>query len=227
MKPLIETVSLTKKFKMGHETIFAVNNVAISVETGEFAAIVGPSGAGKSTLLDLIGGLDQPSSGEVIVDGESLQKKDSEELSLYRRNTVAMIFQSFNLISSMNALENVELPLVFSEVGINERKQRAAEVLSSVGLENRMRHRPNELSGGEQQRVAIARAIVNQPKIVLADEPTGNLDSKTSLEIIELLHELNQKMSQTIISVTHDENIIKNFATTVHFMLDGKIIDKK
>jgi len=226
MNPIIETIKLTKKYKMGEETIFAVNNVDLSVAPGEFIAIVGPSGAGKSTLLNLIAGLDQPSSGEVIVDGESLQKKNPDEFSMHRRNMVGMIFQSFNLITSMNALENVELPLVFSGIGINERKERANEVLLSVGLEKRLLHKPTELSGGEQQRVAIARAIVNQPRILLADEPTGNLDSETSLEIIKLLYELNQKMSKTIITVTHDEKIITSFATRVNFMLDGKIIDK-
>jgi len=227
MHPTIETIKLTKKYIMGEETIFAVNDVNLSVEPGEFIAIIGPSGAGKSTLLDLIAGLDQPSSGEVIVDGESLQKKNPDELSMHRRNTVGMIFQSFNLVPSMNALENVELPLVFSGVRVNERKKMATEVLSSVGLEKRMPHKPTELSGGEQQRVAIARAIVNQPRILLADEPTGNLDSETSLEIIKLLYELNQKMSKTIITVTHDEKIIKDFATRVSFMLDGQITDKR
>lgn len=226
MNPIIETIKLTQKYKMGDEVIFAVNDVNLNVEPGEFIAIIGPSGAGKSTLLDLIAGLAQPSSGEVIVNGESLQKKNPDELSIHRRSTVGMIFQSFNLISSMNALENVELPLIFSGIGVNERKTKAKEVLSTVGLEKRILHKPAELSGGEQQRVAIARAIVNQPKILLADEPTGNLDSETSLEIIKVLYELNQEMNKTIITVTHDEKIIKSFATRVSFMLDGKIIDK-
>lgn len=227
MSPIIETIKLTKKYKMGNEVIFAVNAIDLSVEPGEFMAIIGPSGAGKSTLLDLIAGLTQASSGEVIVDGESLQKKNPDELSIHRRSTVGMIFQSFNLIPTMNALENVILPMVFSGIGVNERKERAAEILSSVGLEKRMLHKPTELSGGEQQRVAIARAIVNQPKILLADEPTGNLDSETSLEIIKVLYELNQKMNKTIITVTHDEKIIKGHATRVSFMLDGRLVDKR
>jgi len=227
MNSIIETIKLTKEYRMGEKVIFAVDNVNLSVKSGEFVAVVGPSGAGKTTLLNLIAGLDQPTSGEVIVDGESLQKKDPDELSMYRRNMVGMIFQSFNLIPSMNALENVELPLIFSGVEIDERKERAAEALLSVGLEKRILHKPAELSGGEQQRVAIARAIVNQPKILLADEPTGNLDSETSLEIIKLLYELNQKMCKTIIGVTHDEKIIKSFATRVSFMLDGKLTDKR
>jgi putative ABC transport system ATP-binding protein len=185
--------------------------------------VTGASGSGKSTLLNLLGGLDTPSSGTIEIEGRRISEMSREELAVYRRSGVGMIFQSFNLIPGFSALENVALPLVFAGVAKKERRERAREELARVGLEARAAHRPSELSGGEQQRVAIARALVNRPRLILADEPTGNLDSRTSREIVSLLAELNRRQGLTVIMVTHEESLAREFAGRGVRLHDGRV----
>jgi putative ABC transport system ATP-binding protein len=214
---------LTKVYATAKVGVVALQDVSLSFEEGAFAAITGASGSGKSTLLNLIGGLDTPTSGTIEVRGKKISEMSREELALYRRSQVGMIFQSFNLISGFNALENVTLPLIFSGIAKGERRKRAGEVLTQVGLEGRTAHRPSELSGGEQQRVAIARALVNRPRILLADEPTGNLDSRTSREIVTVLAELNRDHGLTVIMVTHEESLAREFASRSVRLSDGRV----
>jgi len=209
---------------MGESVIRAVNEVSLVVPTGEFLALLGSSGSGKSTLLNLIAGLDRPSSGSVIAEGQDLSKMSSLELARYRRQTVGMVFQSFNLLPRMTLEENVELPLRLAEVDRSERAARVREALERVGLERRIGHRPSELSGGEQQRTAIARALVNRPKILLADEPTGNLDSATGESILALLREIQKNPGMTIIMVTHERALAERFADRLAVMGDGKLL---
>ena len=208
---------------MGKVRVVALQEVSLSIPRGTFLGITGPSGSGKSTFLNLIGGLDTPTSGTIIARGKVVSRMSKEDLALYRRIDVGMIFQSFNLISSLTAVENVALPLLFSGVSKKERKQIASEILNKVGLGPRKDHRPLELSGGEQQRVAIARALVNQPDILLTDEPTGNLDSRTSEEIVQMLADLNKNRSITVILVSHEEGLIKKYSDTVIHLKDGKL----
>lgn len=215
---------LTRHYRMGTSTIRALDGVDLEIEAGEFVALLGSSGSGKSTLLNLIAGLDRPTSGSVIVQGRELGKMNSEELARYRRETVGIVFQSFNLIPSMTVLENVELPMRFAEVERGLRNQRAVEAVERVGLRARLEHRPVELSGGEQQRVALARALVNRPSILVADEPTGNLDSKTGTEILTLVQELNRVLNMTVIMVTHERALAERFAQRIISMADGKLI---
>jgi putative ABC transport system ATP-binding protein len=214
---------LNKVYATAKIRVVALQEVSLSFEEGAFAAITGASGSGKSTLLNLIGGLDTPTSGTIEVQGKKISEMSREELALYRRSQVGMIFQSFNLIPGFSALENVALPLVFSGIAKRERRRRAEEVLAQVGLEARTAHRPSELSGGEQQRVAIARALVNRPRVLLADEPTGNLDSRTSREIVSLLTELNRDHGLTIIMVTHEESLAREFAGRSVRLSDGRV----
>jgi putative ABC transport system ATP-binding protein len=223
MAALLETQNLTKHYRMGDTVVRALDGVSISVSEGEFLALLGTSGSGKSTLLNLIAGLDRPTSGTLTIDGKDLATMTSEELSRHRRSNVGIIFQSFNLVSSMSALENVMLSMMFAEVAKVEREQRASKLLESMGLGGRQRHKPKELSGGEQQRVAISRALSNQPRILLADEPTGNLDSRTSREIMELLKALNERDGKTIILVTHDSNLAAKYARRTITLMDGAI----
>ncbi len=213
-----------RHYKMGASTIKAVDGVDLDVPTGEFLALLGSSGSGKSTLLNLIAGLDRPTSGEVVVQGRDLARLTPEELARYRRETVGIVFQAFNLIPTMTVLENVELPMRFAEVERGLRDQRAKEAVERVGLGGRLMHRPAELSGGEQQRVALARALVNRPSILVADEPTGNLDSKTGEEILTLIRELNTSLKMTIIMVTHESNLAERFARRIISMSDGRIM---
>src|SRR5215469_1085258 len=187
----IRTVSLVRHYKLGRSVIPAVDGVSLAARRGEFIALLGASGSGKSTLLNLMAGLDRPDSGSIAVEGQDLASLSSEELARYRRHTVGMVFQSFNLVPNMTLYENVELPLLFAEAPRSERKDRVIQALSQVGLSGRMEHRPSEMSGGEQQRAALARALVNQPRVLLADEPTGNLDSRTGTEIMDLIAGLN------------------------------------
>lgn len=216
--------SLTRHYTMGVSTIAAVDGVDLDIATGEFVALLGSSGSGKSTLLNLIAGLDRPTSGSVVVQGRDLAQMDSEQLARYRRETVGIVFQAFNLIPSMTVLENVELPMRFAEVERGLREQRAKEAVERVRLGARLMHRPVELSGGEQQRVALARALVNRPSILVADEPTGNLDSKTGEEILTLIRELNQSLDMTVIMVTHERHLAERFAQRIISMADGKLV---
>jgi len=214
---------LSKVYATAKVKVVALQDVSLGFEEGVFAAVTGASGSGKSTLLNLIGGLDTPTSGTIEVRGKKISEMNREELALYRRSQVGMIFQSFNLIPGFSALENVALPLVFSGMAKRERGRQAGEVLAQVGLGARTAHRPSELSGGEQQRVAIARALVNRPRVLLADEPTGNLDSRTSREIVTLLAELNRDQGLTIIMVTHEESLVREFAGCSVRLSDGRV----
>ena len=221
---LVETEGLKKHYRMGDTVVRALDGVSLSVKEGEFVALLGTSGSGKSTLLNLIAGLDRPTEGSLRVFDRDLAQMSSMELSLHRRRSVGIIFQSFNLVSTMSAAENVALAMMFAEVPRGEREARAAALLEAVGLAGRQRHRPKELSGGEQQRVAIARALSNTPHVLLADEPTGNLDSRTSREIMELLKTLNERDGKTVIMVTHDPSLADRYAHRTLTMLDGQII---
>jgi putative ABC transport system ATP-binding protein len=209
---------------MGQSSVRAVDEVSLSVAAGEFLVLLGSSGSGKSTLLNLIAGLDRPTSGAIHAYGQNLASLSSLELAHYRRNAIGMIFQSFNLLPRMTLEENVELPLRLAEVDHAERPARVREALERVRLTHRVGHRPTELSGGEQQRVAIARALVNRPKILLADEPTGNLDSATGEAILSLLRELQSAMGMTIIMVTHERPLAEHFADRLATMGDGKLV---
>jgi len=210
---------------MGTTSVKALDGVSISVNEGEFVAIQGTSGSGKSTLLNMIGGLDHPTSGEVLFDSKPLGPFTKKEMARYRRFSVGMIFQNFNLIPTMTAAENVRLALAFGGLRGPQRRRRAAELLERVGLADRLEHRPSELSGGEQQRVAIARALANNPKVLLADEPTGNLDSTRAHELLALLHKMVETDSLTILMVTHDRELATNFADRIILMKDGRVVE--
>jgi putative ABC transport system ATP-binding protein len=218
---IIQTTGLTKHYVMGSETVRALNGVDIQIRRNEYVAIMGPSGSGKSTLMNLIGCLDTPTEGEYILNGQAVQVLDDDELARIRNREIGFVFQTFNLLPRATALHNVELPLIYGGVGSKERHRRAAAALERVALGDRMDHRPNELSGGQRQRVAIARALVNNPSIVLADEPTGNLDTTTSAEIMDVFESL-QKAGQTIIMVTHEFDIAAH-AQRVITLVDGLI----
>ncbi|MGL5615024.1 MAG: ABC transporter ATP-binding protein [Sarcina sp.] len=220
---MIEIKNLSKKYKMGKEEIVALNDISFNVEDGEFLAIVGPSGSGKSTLMHIVGGLDKPTTGEVFFDGVKILNSKDKEMAKFRNEKIGFVFQAFNLENTQTALENVMMPLIFSGIKKEERKKRATEALEKVGLEKYIKHKPNEMSGGQRQRVSIARAIVNNPKIIFADEPTGNLDSKTGEKIISEFYKLNEK-GYTIIMVTH--NIEEaNKAKRVIKIKDGNLIE--
>ena len=224
-KPLVQTRSLSKTYVVGDVRVAALADVTITIGEGRFVAVIGASGSGKSTLLNLLGGLDTPTAGTIEVDGALISSMDREALARYRRHGAGMIFQSFNLVPSRTALENVELPLIFAGLERAERRRRAAELLDKVGLAARAAHRPTELSGGEQQRVAVARALANGPRILLADEPTGNLDSRTSREIVGLLAGLNRERDLTVVMVSHEESLVREFAHDVIRLHDGKVQD--
>ena len=219
----VRVVSAVRHYRLGKNEISAVDGVSIAAERGEFIALLGASGSGKSTLLNLIAGLDRPDAGAIVVDGHDLATMTGEQLAQYRRHTVGMVFQSFNLVPTMTLYENVELPMRFAEVRRKERRSRVEDALQKVGLAGRAEHRPSEMSGGEQQRAAIARALVNQPKILLADEPTGNLDSKTGTEIMDLIAELNRTLEMTVIMVTHERALADRYADRMVFLADGKV----
>lgn len=219
-EPVIVTKNLVKTYHMGKILVEALRGVSLEVQLGEVISIMGPSGSGKSTLMNVLGCLDRPTSGEYVLEGETVSRLSDNKLASIRNRKVGFIFQSFNLLPRVSALENVELPLRYS--GMNHHRQRARQALEAVGLSGRMKHHPSELSGGEQQRVAIARALVNNPAIVMADEPTGNLDSKSGKEIMALLLSLNQERSMTVIIVTHDPAIASQTQRIVH-LRDGLI----
>jgi putative ABC transport system ATP-binding protein len=223
-QPAIRLDHISRHYTMGEAVIRAVDDVSLELPTGEFLALLGSSGSGKSTLLNLIAGLDRPTSGAVIAHGQDLSKVSSLELARYRRQTVGMVFQSFNLLPRMTLEENVELPLRLAEVERGDRAVRVQEALGRVGLGKRITHRPSELSGGEQQRAAIARALVNRPKILLADEPTGNLDSATGESILTLLKEIQKNPGMTIVMVTHERPLAERYADRLAVMGDGKLL---
>jgi len=208
---------------MGETVIRAVDGISLTVPAGEFVALLGSSGSGKSSVLNLMAGLDRPTSGSVVVQGRNLAQLSREELAGYRLHTVGMVFQSFNLIASMTLAENVELPLRFAEVDRSKREGLAREALARVGLQARMKHRPSELSGGEQQRAALARALINRPQLLLADEPTGNLDSHTGTEILNLVRDFNQQLGMTVVMVTHERTLAERYAGRMIFLADGKM----
>lgn len=222
----VQATGVTRHYAMGASVIQAVDGVDLDIAAGEFTALLGASGSGKSTLMNLIAGLDRPTSGSILVDGSDLAKMSPEELAKYRRHTVGMVFQSFNLVPTMTLKENVELPMRFAEVERHEREGRVQEALKRVGLSARLTHRPSELSGGEQQRAALARALVNRPKLLLADEPTGNLDSRTGTEIMNLIRELNESMGMTVIMVTHERPLAEQYVRRMIFLGDGKVLSE-
>jgi len=224
----VETKDLTKYYWMGKEKVVAVDGVDLKMEEGEFISVVGPSGSGKSTLLNIIGCLDAPTKGEVYLNGTRVDYRNKKSLVVLRRKFVGFVFQTFNLIPAMNAVENVEYPMYFNKEGKSksERRENARKLLEMVGLEKRGNHLPSELSGGEQQRIAIARALANDPKLILADEPTGNLDSKTGKSILDLLKRLNEEEGKNIVMVTHDLESAKKLSKVIK-ILDGRIIDNE
>jgi putative ABC transport system ATP-binding protein len=215
---------LVRHYQMGPSLIRAVDGITLEIARGDFVALLGSSGSGKSTLLNLIAGLDRPSAGSIEIEGRDLGRMTSEELARHRRHTVGIVFQSFNLVPAMKLEENVELPLRLAEVDRGERDRRVREALDRVGLAKRIGHRPTELSGGEQQRVAIARALVNQPSILLADEPTGNLDSKTGEEILDLISELNRGLGMTVVMVTHERPLAERYVRRILTLADGRLV---
>jgi len=220
----IHTENVCRHYAMGQSLIRAVDGISFEVPAGEFVALLGASGSGKSSLLNLLAGLDRPTSGTVVAQGSDLAKLSREQLAKYRLRAVGMVFQSFNLIPSMTVIENVELPMRFAEVDRAQRGKLAAESLQRVGLGARLHHRPSELSGGEQQRVSLARALINRPQLLLADEPTGNLDSRTGTEIMNLIGEFNRTLGMTVVMVTHERALAERYVQRMIFLEDGKLI---
>jgi putative ABC transport system ATP-binding protein len=222
--PFIRIKGLTKHYQMGGQVVRALDGLDLEIESHTFTVVMGPSGSGKSTLLYLLGGLDHSTSGEIWVDGQRLDQMDENALALFRRRTMGFVFQSFNLIPSMTAVENVSFPMQFAGVSASKRRVQARSILEQVGLGNRADHKPSELSGGQQQRVAIARALVNNPRLILADEPTGNLDTSSGAAIMQVLSDLHTS-GRTVLVVTHDPRMTR-FATHKIFLLDGRIVSE-
>jgi putative ABC transport system ATP-binding protein len=222
IEKVIEIKNVKKVYRMGSEKIYAVDDVSFEILKGEFCCLLGTSGSGKSTLLNLMAGIEKISSGQIIIKGKKIHKMNENSLARFRQRYLGFVFQSYNLMSSMTALENVEFPLVFKRVRARKRKQLAKDMLIKVGLGSRMSHKPKEMSGGQQQRVGIARAFVAKPEIVFADEPTGNLDTKTAMEVMNLIKGIAKEYNQTIVMVTHDPRLA-NFADRIIHILDGKI----
>jgi len=222
---MIRMKNVSKVYSMGEESVHALDEATLEIQDGEFVAIIGPSGSGKSTMMNIIGCLDIADSGEYVLDGQAIEDYSEEELAQIRNKKLGFVFQNFNLLSKLSALENVELPLVYQGVHGRERKKRAVAALTKMGLADRTHHKPSELSGGQQQRVAIARALVTNPSLILADEPTGNLDQTTGLEIMELFHELNGQ-GNTIVLITHDAKIAAQAGRRIR-MLDGHVMDEE
>ncbi|HOE32645.1 MAG TPA: ABC transporter ATP-binding protein [Smithella sp.] len=220
---LIETRQLVKTYDVGDEGVHALENVSVKIDKSEFVAIMGPSGSGKSTFMNIIGCLDQPTAGDYFLDGQTISGLSRDDLAAIRNQKIGFVFQGFNLLSRTSALENVELPLLYNHVPARQRKEESLKALKMLGLEERAYHHPNQLSGGQQQRVAIARALVNQAPILMADEPTGNLDTKTSIEIMELLVQLNRDSGTTIILVTHEPDIA-DFSKRIIRFVDGHVV---
>lgn len=219
---LIELKNITKSYPLDGLQLKILKGISLKIDDGEFVAIMGPSGSGKSTLMNILGCLDKPSSGTYLLDGQRVENLSADELAEIRNRKIGFVFQGFNLLSRTTALENVELPMVYANIPAEKREQRAKEALAKVGLKERMYHQPNQLSGGQQQRVAIARAVVNEAPIVFADEPTGNLDTKMSIEIMNLFTKLNEELKRTIILVTHEDDIAR-YAKRIIRIVDGEI----
>lgn len=221
MESLISLKNIAKIYQMGNQEVKALQDISLEIKENEYVALMGPSGSGKSTLMNIIGCLDTPSKGEYILNNTDVSRLEDNQLAEIRNKEIGFVFQTFNLLARYTALDNVALPLIYAGIGKEEREARAIEVLTQVGLKDRMKHKPNELSGGQRQRVAVARAMVNKPSIILADEPTGNLDSKTSVEIMELFTEIH-RLGNTIILVTHEEDIAENSHRIVR-LIDGLV----
>lgn len=224
--PVIELKNVWKTYKMGEIPVHALRGLTMSVNHGDFLAVLGSSGSGKSTAMNMIGALDVPTKGTIYLEGKDISKLDESDLAQIRGRKIGFIFQQFNLIPSLDAIHNVTLPMIFQQYSYEKRNKRAKELLTLVGLKDRMYHKPKELSGGEQQRVAIARALANNPEVILADEPTGNLDTKTGIQIMEILTRLHKHEKKTVIMVTHDLNLIK-YAHKVTYLKDGKVIKER
>ena len=221
----VRTEKVCRYYQMGEALVRAVDGISLDIRAGEFVALLGASGSGKSSLLNLVAGLDRPTSGAVMVGGKNLAALSRDELAKHRLHTVGMVFQSFNLIASMTLLENVELPMRFAEVDRGNRSTLARQSLDRVGLSGRLAHRPMELSGGEQQRASLARALINRPKLLLADEPTGNLDTRTGTEIMELIRTFNQSLGMTVVMVTHEQVLAEKYAGRMVHLADGRLVN--
>lgn len=224
--PLIKLENIKKSYPLDSGSLEILKGISLTVDAGEFVAIMGPSGSGKSTLMNILGCLDNPTSGKYFLDGEEVGKLKSDDLAAIRNKKIGFVFQGFNLLSRTSAIENVELPMVYAGTPERERRVKAIKALKAVGLEKRMHHQPNQLSGGQQQRVAIARALVTEAPIIFADEPTGNLDTKTSVEVMELFTRFNKELGRTIILVTHEEDIAL-YADRIIKVVDGEIVSDK
>ena len=223
-EPVISVKDLYKIYRVGETKVRALNGVSFTIDRGNFCAIVGASGSGKSTLLNMLAGLERPTKGEIVIAGEHMETKSENRLVAFRREHIGFIFQSFNLMGTMNAIENVALPLTFQGMDKKSRNAKAEEMLDLVGLTKHKKHRPNQMSGGQQQRVGVARALVVEPEIIFADEPTGNLDSNTSVEVMNLMKKIVREKNQTLVMVTHD-NYLASFADVILRIKDGKIIE--
>jgi len=226
VQPVIKAENISKIYEMGDQKVYALDNVSISVEQGEYIAIMGPSGSGKTTLLDVLSVLSRPTKGKIIIKGKDTSKMDDSELAKVRGKTIGFVFQTFNLINRLTALENVMLPLWFNGVPLGKRKEVALEKLKLVGLGDRVNHKPSELSGGQRQRVAIARALAVEPDIIVGDEPTGNLDSNSGEKVLEIIDELHEKLNKTILMVTHERYVAERAEKILH-LKDGKILESE
>jgi len=222
---IIKLDNVWKIYKMGQVEVPALRGINLEVKKGEFLAVMGPSGSGKSTAMNMIGVLDVPTKGKILLEGQDIAKLEESDLAQIRGKKIGFIFQQFNLIPTLSALENVSLPMIFQNISKEERVERATKLLEMVGLGERIKHKPNEMSGGQQQRVAIARSLINDPEVVLADEPTGNLDSESGHKVIDFLKDLNKKEKKTVVMVTHDADLAKN-AQRTQYLYDGQIVKK-